>query len=154
MPGSLRASLLAAAILFAGLWIAPALVLPRILTRLAEAEGFALELEGVRPALPWGVTVARTVVIRGAGRVAIDALVARMFLSGVRVEGSIAGGTLLLRTGGLTLREGLIRVQSLPLELLDGIAPGAIALRGAADGVYRFGARETVEATVSRGAVV
>jgi hypothetical protein len=70
----------------------------------------------------------------------------------VRVEGSIGAGTLLLRTRGLSLRGGL-RAQSLPLEALDGIVPGAASLRGTADGVYRFAARESLELTVSRGSL-
>jgi hypothetical protein len=154
LPGSLRAGLLAAAILLAVLWLAPALLLPRILTRLAEAEGFGLELEGVRPALPFGVAVERAVVMRGGAKIEITPLAARMLLSGLRLEGSIGRGTVLLRTDGLTLRGGLIRVQSFPLERLDSVVTGAFKLRGSADGVYRFGTRETVEATLSRGALI
>ena len=154
MPRSLRAGALVVAILLAGLWIAPALVLPRLAARLAATDGFSLELEGVRPALPWGMAAARAVVMRGGRRVEINELRSRITLSGLRVEGSIGGGTVLLRTAGLTFRGGLIRVQSLPLESLDGVALGAFTLRGAADGVYRFGAPDTVEATLSRGAVL
>lgn len=154
MPASLRGSSLAAVILLAALWLAPVLLLPRVAARLLEAAGTGVELEfvGVRPALPWGVTVQRLVVSRAGGKVEVAELSARLVRWGVRVEGSFGAGTLLFRTRGLTLRGGL-RAQSLPLASLDGIVPGAASLRGTADGVYRFGEHDALELTVSRGSL-
>ncbi len=154
MPGSLRTGALVTAILLAAIWSAPALVLPQLASRLAASRGFELELEGARPALPWGVTLDRAVVVGADGSVEIRGLSARLLRSGMRVEGSVGDGTILVRTGGLTLRDGLVRLQAVPLEALDGLVPGAFTLRGAADGVYRFGGHDALEATVSRGAVV
>jgi hypothetical protein len=154
MAASLRWIALVLALLLAGLWLAPALLLPRLAARLLTADGVGLEFEGVRPALPWGMTAQRLLVVRGDGKLEVSGVSARIGRSGARVEGSVGAGTLLLRASGLTLRGGaVVRAQSLPLEALAGVLPGAVALRGIADGVYRFGERDSLEATVSRGAV-
>jgi hypothetical protein len=153
MPRAIRTVAVAAAILLAASWLAPALLGPLLVSRAIRAQGFEAEFEGVRPALPWGVTVERVVVVRGGERVEVDRVSARMLLSGLRVEGGVGAGTLLVRSRGLTLRGGLVRAQSLPLEAIQFVFPGAFSLRGAADGVYRFGARESLEATLSQGAV-
>jgi len=154
MPRSLRSVALAAVLALAALWLAPALVGPIIAARVAEGAGASLAFEGVRPEWPWGVSAERTVVAVGGRIIEFSQLRARMRLSGGRVEARVGEGTLLLRTDGLTLRGGFLRAQAFPLDLLEGLVSSAFALRGAADGVYRFGARETLEATVSRGAAV
>lgn len=152
-PGSLRGFALAAAIVVVVLWLAPALLLSQLATRVGASAGISLEIEGVRPALPFGIVAERAVVTRGGARLEITQLSARILPSGARVEAHVGEGTLLLRTEGLTLDDGFLRAQSLPLEWLRDLAPGAFALRGSGDGVYRFGARETLELTLSRGAV-
>jgi hypothetical protein len=153
MARLLRGIALLAAVLGIALWLAPALLLPGVASRALSADGVGLDFDGVRPALPWGVTAAKVVVVRGEGRVEITDASARVGASGVRLDGSVGTGTLLLKSRGLTLRGGLLRAQSLPIEAFAGLVPGALALRGALDGVYRFDARDSLEATVSRGAV-
>lgn len=153
MARLLRGVALVALVLAAGLWLAPALLLPSVASRLLGADGVELEFDGVRPALPWGVTAAKTVVVRGEGRVEIADVSARIRSSGIRVEGSVGAGTVLLRTRELTLRGALLRTQSLPIEAFAGLLPGPFTLRGALDGVYRFDAHHSLEATVSRGAL-
>jgi len=154
MPESLRGVVIAIAIGIAALWVAPALVLPWIAVGPLEASGISVELEGVRPALPWGAKAARVVVSRESGKIELTEVAARIGLSGMRLEARVEEGTLLLKTRGLRLRGELLRFQSVPLEALDGLALADFGLRGPADGVFRFGPAETLEATVQRGVIV
>ncbi len=153
MARVLRGIVLAAGVLAAGLWIAPALLLPGVVARLLASDGVEYEFDGVRPALPWGMTAAKVVVARADGTVEFTEVSARVRSSGVRVEGSVGAGTLLLSTRELTLRGALIRAQALPLEAFAAVLPGALGLHGTVDGVYRFEERDSLEATVRRGAV-
>lgn len=153
MARVLRGIALATVLLGGALWLAPALVLPLAAPPLLGADALEIEFDGVRPALPWGMTASRVAVARGEGRVELTGFGARIGAAGVRAEASVGAGTLLLKTHGLTLRGGLLRAQSVPIEALAGLLPGAPALRGAVDGVYRLAERDSLEVTVSRGAL-
>lgn len=150
--GWLRGFALATAGLAIATWLAPALLLRPVCARLLAASGIALELEGVRPAWPWGAEVERARVVRGASALELAPLRAQLFPSGLRAEAQVGEGSLLLSTDGVRLRGGVLRAQSFPLERLVDLAP-SFGLRGTADGVYRFGAREALELTLARGAV-
>ncbi len=153
-PGSFRRFALAAGILSIALWLAPALLVRPLAVRLAGAAGVALELDGVRPALPWGVVIRRAVVTRDGFEVELGPIRAQLLPTGGRAEARVGAGSLLLRTEGLGLRSGVLRAQALPLDRFERFAPQGFALRGTADGVYHFGTREELELTLSRGAVV
>ena len=154
MARSLRLLALAAALALAALWLAPALLLPALGPRLGDALGVTLAFEGVRPGFPLGISAERALVTRGGRALELTDLRARLASDGARIRARVGDGALLLRLDGLSGRSGFVRAESLPLERLDGVLPGALALRGPLDGVYRFGARETLEATVGRGAGV
>lgn len=149
----LRGIALLGVVLGTALWLAPALILPGVAARLAP-DGIGIEFDGVRPGLPWGMTASKVVIVRGRGRAELTGASARIGSSSARVEAGVGPGTLLLKTRGLTLRDGLLRAQSVPIEAFAGLLPGALALRGAVDGVYRLAERDSLEATVSRGAVL
>lgn len=151
-PGWPRGLFLAAASLAIAIWLAPALLLRPLCARLVGSSGIALELDGVRPAWPWGAAVERARVVRGASALELAALRAQLFPSGLRAEAQVGEGSLLLVTEGIRLRGGVVRAQSFPLERLVDLAP-SFGLRGTADGVYRFGAREALELTLARGAL-
>ncbi|MBM4334950.1 MAG: hypothetical protein FJ108_03425 [Deltaproteobacteria bacterium] len=148
----LRGFALAAAGLAIAIWLAPALLLRPVCTRLLASSGISIELDGVRPAWPWGAAVERARVVRGASALEFAALRARLFPSGLRAEAQVGAGSLLLSTRGIRLRGGVLRAQSFPLDRLVDLAP-SFGLRGTADGVYRFGDREALELTLSRGAL-
>jgi len=149
----IRGLALALLVLGAALWGAPALLVPSAASALAAAAGVELEFEGVRPALPWGMTAQRVRVVRGAGMAELRALSARPSDGGLRVEALAGEGSLLLKTRGLSALRSL-RAQSLPLETLGPLLPLDLAVRGTADGVLRErDGRATLEATVRRGAV-
>jgi hypothetical protein len=154
MARGLRPLALAAAVALAALWLAPALLVPAIAPRLANALGVTIELEGVRPGLPFGVSIARAVVSRSGRTAELRDLHARVRPDGARIHARVGDGALFLRLDGLGGRSGLLRAESVPLERLDGWLPAALGLRGPLDGVARFGARETIEATVGRGAAI
>lgn len=154
MPRALRLLALAAAIALAALWLIPALLVSALAPRLGDALGVTLDLEGVRPGWPLEVEIARAVVTRAGHTVELTDLRARLRSDGTRIDARVGDGTLLLRLDGPAARSGFLRAESLPLERLDGVLTGALGLRGPLDGVYRFGARETFEATVGRGAGV
>jgi hypothetical protein len=138
------------------LWFAPSLLLPPLAARAAETTGATLQLEGVRPAWPLGVTAKRARMARGERTVELTNFSATLEgTSGARVEASSGGGTLLLRLPELGLRRGgLLRLQDFPLEVLDGFVTSAFGIRGTADGVLRFGDEGKIEATVHDGVAV
>ncbi len=149
----LRAFALVLLLLGAALWAAPALLAPRVARALVAPTGVSLEFDGVRPALPWGVTAERLTVLRGARRAELSQLSARASDGGLRVEARAGGGSLLLKTRGLRGVRSL-RAQALPLEALAAFLPGEFSLRGTADGVLRAGdGRDVLEATVRQGAL-
>jgi hypothetical protein len=154
MARTLRRLALAGALVLAALWLAPALLLPVLGPRLGNALGVTLAFEGVRPDFPFGIAIERVHVTREGRSLELTDLRARLASGGARIDTRLGDGTVLLRLEGLRGRSGFLRVESLPVEQLDGVLPGALGLRGPLDGVYRFGAQETLEATVGRGAGV
>lgn len=155
MSRRLRILAALAAAALAALWLAPSLLLPRLAGRAAETRGATLVLDGVRPAWPLGATAARGRLERDGRAVELaDVSVRLEGLSGLRVEARAGQGTLLLRIPDPSLRGGLLRLQAFPLELIDGFTAGAFGLVGTADGVLRFGADGTLEATVRDGAAI
>lgn len=156
MARILRILVVIAILALVALWFAPSLLLPPLASRAAQTTGATLELDGVRPAWPLGVTAKRARIARGERTVELSDLRATLEgTSGARVEASSGGGTLLLRLPELGLRRGgLLRLQAFPLEVIDGFVSSAFGIRGTADGVLRFGDDGTVEATVRDGVAV
>lgn len=156
MARVLRILAVLAVLALVALWLAPSLLLPPLASRAAETTGATLELEGVRPAWPLGMTAKRAWIARGERKIELTDFSATLEgASGARVEAASGGGTLLLRLPALgQLRGGLLRLQAFPLEVLDGFVASAFGIRGTADGVLRFGDDGKVEATVRDGVAV
>ncbi|MGH2898487.1 MAG: hypothetical protein ACRDMZ_07420 [Solirubrobacteraceae bacterium] len=154
MPRALRLLAIVAALVLAAFWLAPALLLPSLAARLGDALGVKLALEDVRPALPFGLSIGRAEVTRDGREMEFTDLRVRLRSDGARIQAQVGDGTLLLLLDGLGARSGFLRAQAVPVERLDGWLPRALGLRGPLDGVYRFGAREAVEATIGQGAVI
>jgi hypothetical protein len=135
-------------------WSAPALWVAWGLPGLAERAGGSVELESVRPAFPFGVSIGRARLARAGRTLELADVAARAAAGGFRLDARIGAGSVLVRTDGLSMRAGFVRARALPLEALDGFVTTTFRLRGIADGVYRFGARAEIEANVRDGAIV
>ncbi|HXZ86206.1 MAG TPA: hypothetical protein VEI82_12025 [Myxococcota bacterium] len=135
------------------LWLTPALALRFALPALAARAGGAAEPSGVWPALPFGASAAHLYLARDARELALDDLRAVLLPSGPRLDARVAGGTLLVRGDDLFGRSGFVRIQGVALEALSTALATPLALRGRADGVWRFGASSSVEGSVTRGAL-
>lgn len=150
----LRRAIAAAGLLLGAAWVAPSCVAAYGLPALARRAGGALELAGVRPALPIGVSIDRVRLTREGLTLELADVALRARPGGLRAEARVGDGSLLLRTRGFGAASGFVRAASLPLERLDGFVSSGLGLRGIADGVYRFGERAELEANVRAGAVV
>jgi hypothetical protein len=140
--------------LVGALWLAPALALRFALAPFAARAGGVAEVEGVWPALPFGVR-ARHLHVASEGRVLdLDDLRAVWTPWRTRVDARVADGTLLFRGEGLRADSGFLRLQGVALESLEPLLATPLALRGKADGIWRFGAQASIEGSVSRGAIV
>jgi len=135
------------------LWLAPAFALRFVLPGLAARAGGALESSGVWPALPFGVSAGHLRVARDGRELVLEDVRAVLLPSGPRLDARVAQGTILVRGDGLWGNGGFVRIQDVALESLDTVLASPVALRGRADGVWRFGAAASVEGTVSRGAI-
>lgn len=144
---------LSLAALALGAWLAPALCLRFALPRMAARAGGFAEVTGARPALPFGFSAAHVRLARDGHELSLDDLRMVLLPSGPRLEARVAEGTLLARGDSLWAKSGFVRVQDVELESLATLLGRALALRGKADGVWRFGPDGSVEGTVSRGAV-
>jgi hypothetical protein len=148
-----RLGLLALALLLL-VWLTPALALRVALPRLAANAGGVAEVEGAFPALPFGVRASHVHVAREGRALDLDDLRAVWTPWRTRVEARVADGTLLFRGEGLRARSGFLRLQDVELESLEPLLGAPLALRGKADGIWRFGEQASVEGSVSRGAIV
>jgi len=141
------------AALLLALWLAPVLLVQFALPPLAARSGGAIEVTGARPALPFGFAAARLRVVRDGRELVLDELRAVWLPSGPRVDARVAAGTLLVRGDDVFASRGFVRVQGIALESLQPLFGAPLAVRGQADGVWRFGPEASVEGSVSRGAV-
>ena len=135
------------------LWLAPALALRLALPRLAANAGGVAEVDGALPALPFGVRATHVHVAREGRALDLDDLRAVWTPWHSRVEARVADGTLLFRGEGPRAESGFLRLQGVALESLEPLLGAQLALRGKADGIWRFGAQASVEGSVSRGAI-
>jgi hypothetical protein len=124
-----------------------------VLPRLAASAGGVIEVSGALPALPFGVRATQFRVAREGRALALEDLRAVLLPSGPRLDAKVADGTLLARGEGLFARRGFVRVQDVELESLETVLAAPLALRGKADGIWRFGDDASIEGSVSRGAV-
>ena len=135
-------------------WIAPACALSLALPRLAATAGGVAEVSGALPVLPFGVRASHVHVAREGRALDLDELRATWTPWHTRVEARVADGTLLFRGEGLRAQSGFLRLQDVALESLEPLLGDTLAVRGKADGIWRFGAQSSVEGSVSRGAIV
>lgn len=136
------------------LWAAPALALRFALPPLAARAGGVAESSGALPAWPFGVRASHLHVAREGQVLDLDDLRAVWTPWRTRIDARVADGTVLFRAEGWRADAGFVRVQDVALETLAPLVGGALALRGKADGIWRFGAQSSVEGSVSRGAIV
>ena len=136
------------------LWLAPALALSLALPRLAANAGGVAEVSGARPVLPFGVRASHLHLAREGRALDLDDLRATWTPWSSRVDARVADGTLLFRGEGLRAASGFLRLQGVALESLEPLLGQLLALRGKADGIWRFGAQSSIEGSVSRGAIV
>jgi len=135
------------------LWLAPALALRFVLPGLAARAGASLESSGVWPALPLGVAAGRLRVAREGHELELSDVRAVLLPGGPRLDARVADGTLLVRSDGYSGESGFVRIQGVAIESLSTVLAAPLALRGQADGVWRFGGAASVEGTVTRGAI-
>jgi hypothetical protein len=136
------------------LWLAPACALRLALPPLVARTGGVLESEGVWPALPFGVRASRVHAARDGHELTLDGLRAVWTPWGARIEARVGDGTLLFRGEGLRSESGFVRVQDVELAALEPLLAAPVALRGKADGIWRFGPSASLEGSVSRGAIL
>jgi hypothetical protein len=134
-------------------WLAPALFLRFGLGPMAARAGGVAEVTSAWPALPFGASAAKLRLARDGREIQLDDFRAVLLPSGPRLDARIANGTLLVRGEGLLAESGFVRVQDVDLESLAALLARSLAVRGRADGVWRFGPEGSIEGTVSRGAV-
>ncbi len=137
-----------------GVWLAPALLLRFALPLLAATAGGSVEVAGALPALPFGVSATHLRVARDGRELALDDFRAVLLPSGPRLDARVADGTLLVRGEGLLAASGFVRLQGVDLESLATVLAAPLALRGRADGIWRFGPSASLEGSVSRGALI
>jgi len=135
-------------------WLAPACALRFGLAPLAANAGGVAEVSGALPVLPFGVRASRLHLARAGRALDLDDLRATWTPWQTRVEARVADGTLLFRGEGLRADSGFLRLQDVALESLEPLLGDALALHGTADGIWRFGARSSLEGSVNRGAIV
>ncbi len=135
------------------LWLAPAAFLRFGLPRMAARAGGVAEVTSAWPALPFGASAAKLRLARDGREIQLDDFRVVLLPSGARLDARIANGNVLVRADGLLAQSGFVRVQDVDLESLAALLQRSLALRGRADGVWRFGPEGSIEGTVSRGAV-
>lgn len=136
------------------LWLAPACALRFALPPLVARTGGVFESQGVWPALPFGVRASRVRAARDGHELALDDLRAVWTPWGARIDARVGDGTLLFRGEGLRSESGFVRVQDVELASLEPLLAAPVALRGKADGIWRFGPSASLEGSVSRGAIL
>jgi hypothetical protein len=153
-PRRLRAFLWLTLGLALTVWLTPMLAARLLLPYLAARNGGSIEIEGARPALPFGVSAAHLVLRREKRVLELHDLRATWWRDGLRVDAKVGDGELLLRSVDLRASDGFLRVQSFALESLEPLLDSPLALHGRADGIYRFGAKGSVEGTVNDGSAM
>lgn len=131
-------------------WLLPSLAAPYVLRALLPEPQLELVLDGVRPALPLGLSVRRLDVRHPRWQLALENSSLLWKGTHLTLRARLAGGELQARAQ-LSGRKGSLRFSGLALEELPFLAGGTVALQGRAEGVASWGPVDRVSCWISDG---